>query len=161
MTAETQEVDVVHLQQPRIRRTMRRVARQARLIGLYRRMLKDEGPHRVGVALGADSELSGGSANLMPGLRAVRIVAVAALDESHLDPMPVGSVELGLLRGMTAEAQILLGFDQHEIHIGRFVRAMAGRAAHAVRHVLRLGEVLGFQAGLVALSADGGRLRRT
>ena len=124
-------------------------------------MLKDEGTHRVRVALRADRELSGGSTNLMPGLRAMRIVAVTALDQSHLDPMPVRPGELCLLRSMAAEAQILLRFDQHEIHIGRFVRAMAGGAAQAVCHVLGLGEVLRLQAGLVALSADGGRLRRT
>ena len=161
MAAKTQEVDVIYLQQPRIRRTMRRVARQARLICLYRSMLKDERPHRVSVALGADRELSGGSANLMPGLGAVRIVAVGALDQSHLDPMPVGPSELGLLRGMTAEAQILLLFHQHEVHVSGFMRAVAGSATKAIRHVLRLGEILRLQTGLVALRADGGRLRRT
>ena len=140
---------------------MRRVTRQAALIRLHRRMFEDEGPHRIGVAFGADCELSCRCANLMSGLGAMRVVTIAALNQSHLDAVPVRPSKLGLLRSVAPEAKVLLRFNQHEIHIGGFVRTMASGATDAVRHMLRLGEVLRLQAGLMALGADGGRLRRT
>lgn len=43
-------------------------------------MLKDEGAHGVGMALGANRKLAGRSANLMAGLRAMWIMAVATLN---------------------------------------------------------------------------------
>ena len=140
---------------------MRRVARQAALVCLHRRMFKHERPHGVGVALRADRELTRCGANLVTGLRAMRIVAVTALDQSYLHSVPVGPVEFCFLRSMTSEAELLLRFHQHEICVSRFVRAVAGGAAEAVCHVFRLGEILRLQAGLVAIRADGGRLRRT
>src|SRR5271165_1746028 len=48
VAAETEEVDVVHLQQPRIRRAMWRMTGQAALVGLHRSMLKDKRPHGIG-----------------------------------------------------------------------------------------------------------------
>jgi len=87
-------------------------------------MLKDEGAHGVGMALGANCKLTCGSANLMAGLRAMRIMTVAALDESDVHPVAVGPRELCLLCGMAPEAQLLLRLDQYEIHIGGLVRAV-------------------------------------
>ena len=87
-------------------------------------MFEDERPHGVGVAFGADGELAGGYADLMAGLRAMRIVTVAALDESNVHPVTVRPCKLSFLRAMASEAQLRLRFDEHEIHIGRLVRAM-------------------------------------
>jgi len=134
---------------------------QATLVGLHRSVLKHKGSHGVGVALCTDRELSCRSTNLMPRLCTVGIVAVAALNQSHLDPMSVRPGELGFLRSVASEAEVLLRFDQHEIYVGGFMRTVARCATEAVRHVHRFGEVLCFQTGLMALGADGRRLRGT
>ena len=160
MAAQAKKVHVVDLQQPRIGRPMRRVARQASFVGLHRRMLEDERSHGVGVALGADRKLSGGRPHLVPGLRSVRIVAVTALDQSNIDPMAIGPREFGLLLRVAAIAQLGLRLHQQEINVGGFVRTMTTGAANAIGQVFGLGEVLGLQAGLVALGADGRGLRR-
>jgi len=62
-------------------------------------VLENERPHRIRMALGTNRELTGGSSHLVAGLGAVRIVAVAALDESGVNPVPIGPRELRLLRG--------------------------------------------------------------
>jgi len=160
VTTETEEVDVIDLQQPWVRRAVRRVARHAAFVGLHRGVLKDERAHGVGVALGADGELSGGGANLVSSLGSVRIVAVAALNQPDIDAMAIGACELGALRGVTAIAEFRLRLDQQEIHVSRFVRAVAGGATDAVGQVFRLGEVLRLRARLMALGADGRSLRR-
>src|SRR5271167_2226584 len=154
MATEAQEVDVVHLEQTRIGRAMRRVAGQAALVGLYGSVFENERTHGVGVALGADRELTGRGTNLVAGLRPVRIVTVTALNEPDIDAMPVRPGEFGFLRGVASIAQRRLGLSQHEVHISGIVRTVTGRAAHAVGQVFRLGEVLRFQAGLVTTSAD-------
>jgi hypothetical protein len=68
-------------------------------------MLKDERPHGVGVALGANGELTGGGAHLVTHFRPMRIMTVAALDEPHIYSVTIGSRKLGLLRGMASIAQ--------------------------------------------------------
>src|SRR5271166_4727264 len=123
-------------------------------------MLKDKRPHGIGVALGTDRELSGSRPNLVAGLRAVRVVAVTALHQSRIDPVTVGPRELRFLRAMAPEAKLCLRFDEHEIHIGRLMRAVTRSATDAVRQMLGLGEILRLQAGLVAFGTDGGSLSR-
>ena len=115
MASEAQEVDVVDLQQARIGRSVRRVARKTTFIGFHRRVLKDERPHRVGVALGADRELPCCGSNLVTGLRTMGVVAVAALDESDIDTMAVRPREFSLLRGMAAITQSSLRFHQQKV----------------------------------------------
>ena len=154
MTAQAKKVDVVDLEQTGIRGPVRRVARQASLVGLHRSVFEDERPHGVGMALGADRKLAGGGAHLVAGLRSVRIMTVAALDEPDIDAMPVGPGEFSLLRGMASIAQRRLGLRQHEIHIARVVRVVTVRARNATCQMLGLGEVLRFQAGLMASGAD-------
>jgi hypothetical protein len=124
-------------------------------------MLKNEGTHSIGVALGTDRELSGSGANLVSGLSTVGIVTVTALDQSDVDTVTVGPGKLGFLGRVAAEAQVRLRLHQHEIHICGLVRAVAGSATEAVRHVLRLREVLRFQTGLVTLRTDCCRLSGT
>lgn len=154
MTTQAEEVDVVHLQQARIGRAVRRVAGQASFVGLHRSMLVYKRPHGVGMALGADRKLAGGGAHLVAGLGPVRIVTVAALDESDIDAMAVRPGKFGLLRGMASIAQRRLRLRQHEIHIAGVVRVVTVRARNATRQVLGLGEVLRFQASLMASRAD-------
>ena len=140
---------------------MWRVARHAALVSLDGSVLKHERAHGIGVAFGADGKLACCGADLMPDLRSVGIMAIAALHQSDIDPMTIRTRELSLLRGMASKAQLGLRFDQHEIYIGRFVRTVARGATHSIGEMCRLGEILGFKARLMTGSADRRRLRRT
>jgi len=146
MTTQAKEIDVVHDQQARIGRAMGRVAVQATRLGLHRRMLEDEGSHGIGMALGTDSKLSSRGAHLVAGLRPVRIVAVAALDQPHVDAVPVRPRKFRLLRCMASVAEVLLRLHQHEIHVTGFVWAVTRSTTDAICQVLGLGEVLRLQA---------------
>jgi len=161
MASEAQEVDVVDLQQAGIGRSVRRVARKTTFIGFHRSVLENERPHRVGVAFGADCELTCCGSNLVARLGTVGIVAVAALDESDIDTMPVGPRKFCLLCGMTAITQSSLRFRQQKIDVCRPVRAVTGRTTDTIGQVFRVGKVLRFQAGLVTLRTDRRRLGGT
>ena len=71
-------------------------------------MLEDEWSHSVRMALGADGELAGGCPHLVTGLRAVRIMAVAALHQPGIDAVTEGPGELRFLGSMTSEAELSL-----------------------------------------------------
>jgi hypothetical protein len=105
--------------------------------------------------------LTGGRSHLVTGLGPVRIVTVAALNQSGIDTMTIRPGKLGLLRGVASIAQVRLWFHQQEIDILGAVGTVAACATDAVGEVFGLGEVLGLQAGLVALRANGNCLRRT
>jgi hypothetical protein len=89
------------------------------------------------------------------------IVAVTALNQSDIHPMPERAGEFGALRRVAAVAKLCLRLHQHKIHVIGFVRTMATGATDAAGQVLRLGKILGFQAGLVTLGADRRRFGRT
>jgi len=132
MASEAKEIDVIDLQHARIRRSVRCVARKAALIGFHRSVLENERPHRIRMALRANRKLPSGSSHLVTGLSAVRIVAVAALDESNVYPVPVRSRKFRLLRGMAAVAQGRLRFCQHKVHVGGAVGTVTRSTAHAI-----------------------------
>jgi hypothetical protein len=161
MTTEAEKVNVVDLEQARIRRSMRGMTGQATLVGLYGRVLEDERPHGIGMALGAHRELAGGGADLVACLGAMGIVTVAALDQSDVHSVAIGPSEFRFLCPMTTEAEVGLGLNQHEINVLGLVRTVAVGAGNTIGQVFRLGEVLRFQAGLVTLGANGGCLGRT
>src|ERR1035438_6243322 len=140
---------------------MRSVAVETTLLGLYRSVLEHEWPHGVGVALGADCELPRRGPHLVAHLRPMRIVAVAALDESGIDAVSVGPREFSLLGGMAAKAQLRLLLHQQEVSVLRIVRTVTRRATDTICQVCGLGKILRLQAGLVALGTDGRRLRWT
>lgn len=139
---------------------MRRVTGHTAFVRFHRRVFEDEGPHGVGVTLGADGKLAGGGADLVPGLRSVGIVAVTALHQPDIDAVTIGPGELGLLRSVATETKVGLRFHQHEIYVFGFVRAVARGATDSVGEMSGFGEVLGLETGLVALGTDGGCLRR-
>src|SRR5271165_1856244 len=130
---------------------MRRVARQATLVGLDRSVLEDKRSHGVGVALGADCELTCGSPYLVAHLRPVGIVAVAALDQSGVDAVTIWPRELSLLRCMASIAEVGLLLHQQEVDVRRLVGTVTRRATDAIGQMRRLGKILRLQAGLVAL----------
>ena len=140
---------------------MRRMTRQAALVGLHRRVFKDERTHCVGMALSADRKLTCGGTNLMSGLRAVRIMAVAALHQADVDPVTVRPGELSPLRRVAAIAQVGLRLYKHEVHVAGLVGTVARGATDAVRQVLGLGEILRLQARLVTFGTDRRGLGRS
>lgn len=140
---------------------MRHMAVQATFLSLDRRVLEDERPYGVGVALGADGELTGGGAHLAAHLGPMGIMTVAALYEPDIDPMAVRPGELSPLRTVTSVAQLSLRFDEEEVDILGGVRTVTVGASDAAGEVFGVGKVLRFQAGLVTFRADRRRLRWT
>ena len=113
VTLVAQRVDVRHIQQPGILRTVRRVARQAAFT-LHRRVLIHKGSTNVRVALGADCILIGGHPQIVIPEEVVipespvHVMAVAALDNAFVHLVVKGHAERGLDVGVTLEAQVRL-----------------------------------------------------
>ena len=107
------------------------VAREASFIRFDWRMLKDEWPHGVGVALGANRKLSGRRADLTAALGAVRVMAVTALNQAHFHTMAIWPCKLRLLRRVAAQAKLRLRLHEHEVNIGRFMWAVAAGATNS------------------------------
>ena len=72
---------------------------------LDRYMFEYKGSGSFRVAVRAHSKLARRGAQLASNKTPVRVVAVAALDQSGIDAMAVGPVELGFLRGVTSVAK--------------------------------------------------------
>lgn len=160
MTAQAEKVDIVNLQQSGIGRPMRRVAREATFVCLDWGVLENERAHRIRVAFRADCKLARCRPHLVTCLRAVRVVAITTLNETDIDSMPVRPGKLRFLSCMAAVAELSLRLHQHEVYVGGFVRAVTTGATYAIRQMFRFREVLGFNAGLMTLSADCGSLGR-
>jgi hypothetical protein len=139
---------------------VRRVAGHAAFVRFHRRVFEYEGTHGVGVAFGANRELTGSGSDLMTRLRAVRIVAVATLHQPDIDAVTIGPGELGLLGGVASKAKLGLRFHKHEIYVFGFVWAVARGATDAISEMSGFREVLGFETRLVARGAYGSGLRR-
>ena len=91
---------------------MRSMATRAAFL-LDGNVLKHERPHSFGMAIGADRELACCGAQLPSNKAAMRIVAIAAGNQTYIHAMPVWTIELGFLRRMTSVAQLrLLRFEQ-------------------------------------------------
>ena len=101
---------------------MRCVTRETAFVGLNRRVLKDKWAHGIGVALGADGELSRRRPHLVPSLCSVRIMAIAALDKPHIHTMTIRPREFRLLGRMASVAKLGLRLHQHEVHVVGFMR---------------------------------------
>lgn len=144
---------------------MRCVATGATFL-LHRNVLKNERSHGFGMAVGADRELAGRGAQLPSNKAAMRIVAIAAGNQTHIHAMPVWTIELGFLRRMTSVAQLrLLGFEQ-VIGLRGMMRRMAAQASDSILQVNGAHKVQVFQGAFVALQAAlagllGGELRET
>ena len=104
MALQAQNIDLAYPQQTRVCRAMWRVTTGAALL-LHGNVLEDEGPHSFRVAIRADGELAGSSAQLTTDKTPMRVMTVAALDQTYVDAMAVRAVELRFLRGMAAVAE--------------------------------------------------------
>jgi hypothetical protein len=100
-----QRVDRRHVQHPGVLRTMGSVATHAPL-GLDRRVLENEGPAGLRMALGADRVLIGSGLQVVVPEGSMRIVAIAAADCAFVHRMVEGHIEGRLLIGMALEAEL-------------------------------------------------------
>jgi hypothetical protein len=124
-----QRVDVRHIQQPRVLRTVRSVATQASF-RLDRGVLEDERPARLGVALGADRILIGRRLQVVVPEGAVNVVAVAALDQAFVHLVVERHIERRLHVGVALEAKRGLRSLQQRLFLAA-VDAVAAGAADA------------------------------
>ena len=131
---------------------MNRMARFA-AIHFHSRVLIHEWSLLIGMALEADRVLRGSHPHLLRTFRAMRIVAISALDQPFVDPMMEGHIKFGLLRQVARVAKFWLGLDQQELRLRSMVWRMAGYAAHAVLSVDGMQRVHVLRSAGVALQA--------
>lgn len=98
---QTEQIDIAYLQHVRVRPAMNGVAGLA-AIRFDGRVLEDKWALLVRVALETDAILGRGHPHLLRPNRTVRVVAVAALNESLVDTMVEGHREFSLLREVAA-----------------------------------------------------------
>jgi hypothetical protein len=107
MTLVAHLVDIGNIQQPRILRTMRRVASQTAL-RFDSRVFENKRAARLHVALGANHVLVRCRTELIIPKGPVRIVAVAALHQSFIHLVVKGLAESRFDIGVAAEAKLWL-----------------------------------------------------
>lgn len=135
MTFKTEQVGLGALQQARIGRAMRGMARRAAL-SLNGLVLKNKRPRLLGMALKADLVLGGGRAELFGEKAAVLVVAISTLHQSLLDTVPEWPVEVLLHIGVAAVAELRLLTNEQKLLLGCVMRRMTGNAAHVIGIVL-------------------------
>lgn len=136
-----QRCDGRHIQQPRILRSVRRMAGQAAL-GLYRSMLIHERSANICVTLGADCILVCSRPQIVRSERAVYIVAIRALDQTLIHAVMNRHVELRLLVRVALVAKRGLSGPEQVLLILALVDAVAGGAADVgfgMRRALEVG----------------------
>jgi len=104
MALVAQGIDLRHVQQACILRTMRRVASQA-AFRLDRCVLEDEWPARLGMALGADLILIGRRLQVIVPESAMNVMAIAALDQTFIHPVMERHIERRLYIGVALKAE--------------------------------------------------------
>ncbi len=154
---QAKQVDVAQFQHVGIWSTVRQMARLAAL-NLNGRMFVNKRTLLVRVAFEADRILRGGSPHLLRFDCAVYVVAIAALNQTLIDPVVKGHFEFSFLVEVAAVTKFRLSFHQQELFCGRVVWGMAGDATDVIPrmlgvdrvHMLRAAGVAG-QAALVDL----------
>ena len=131
MALQAQQVDVAELQHVGIRSAVRQVARLAS-IDLDRRMLEDKRTLLINVAFEADRILRRGSSHLLRFDCAVRVVAIAALNQALVDAVVEGHFEFSFFIEVAAVAKFRLSFHQEELFRCRVVRGVAGDATNVI-----------------------------
>ena len=158
VTLQAQQVDLRDAQEARIGRAVRGVATAAAL-RLHRHVFVDKGPLLVGVALVADGIAAGRGTNLAQLRRAMHVVTIAALHQSFVDAMTVGTGKVGAGRGMAAIAKIGLSLDEQMLWFFGVMGTVAIEAAHIVAGVrgakvaLRVSLAMALQTSLTGFGA--------
>jgi len=163
MTLVAQHVDVRHVQQARILRAVRTVARRASF-RLDRGMLVNERSTHIRVALGADLVLIGRGPQVIVPEGTVHVVAVAALDQPLIHPVMERHAErrLYVTVALIAERR-LRGLEQvlRRLAVVNAVTACATDTGLAVRRTQEIGmrtRVAGEALGIDLLRRSGGKV---
>lgn len=136
---------------------MWRVATRAAFL-FHRDVLECERAHGFGMTVCANGKLAGCGSQLPIHETAVRIMAVAALDQTNIDTMPIRAAEFGfLLRVASITKQRLLILEK-VVRLREMVGRMAGKASDTVLEVNRANEIDVFQTAFMALQAALARL---
>lgn len=125
-----QGIDRWHVQQSGILRTVRSVASNAPF-SLDHRVLVNEWPTHICMALDADDILIGGRSELVGLERTVHVMAVGALDCALKHRMMERHIECALHVGVAGEAERRLRQFQQGAFALRSVNAMAADAAQS------------------------------
>ena len=157
VTLEAEQVHGADFQHPWVSRTVRTMTTLASL-GLHWYMLVDERPLFVSVALVANLVSTWQRADLTQVGSAVRIVAVAALDESFIDSVVIGPAEIRARRGMTAVTKLGLFLNQQILRLLSEMGRVAVEASDVAIAMGRLAEVSLLLAGSMATEATCARL---
>lgn len=154
VTLQAQQVHLAHPKQAWVCGTVRRVATAA-AFRFHRHMLVYKRSPGIGVALSAGRVSAGQSFHLPQGCGAMRVVAVAALDQALIDPVVIGFRKIGLGRGVAAIALLRLFLNQQIL--GRFgmVRRMAVKTTNIIAGMRGTGEVPLFVLCGMATKAPG------
>lgn len=107
VTSQTELRDGAELQQPRMRRTMRRVTSRT-AISLQRRMFESERALLVCVTLNARGVGAGGQSRLLEFKTTVRVVTITALHHSFENLVMKRLVEIGLRFRVATDAELRL-----------------------------------------------------
>lgn len=126
----------------------------------HRLMLIDKWPALIGVTVVADLSFRDRCAQLMRSFRAVRVMAIRALDETFIHPMPERHRELRFLLLMTAIAQLRLCLGEQELTRFRVMYRMAGGARNIVPGMERIDDVKLLRGARMAVQTAGIRLFR-
>lgn len=157
VTLEAEQVHSADFQHPWVSRTVRTMTALTSL-GFHRDMLVDERPLFVCVALVANLISTWQGADLTQVGSAVRIVAVAALDESFIDSVVIGPAEIRACRSMTAITKLGLFLNQQVLGFLTVMGRMAVEASDIAIGMGRLAEMSLFLAGSVTTEATCARL---
>jgi len=160
VTFETNQIYVAALQQARVRRTMRRVARHAAL-GLDGSVLPGKWTCLVCMAVETNHVLGGGGTQLLRQKTAVLVVAIGAVDQALIHAMVERLGEIRLDFQMAAVTQgRLRRLQKLAIDLGR-VHRMAVHAPNVVFQVLGAEKVgVLFSELMAAQAALGGFFAR-
>ncbi len=152
MAFQTKQVDLAAAQKPRVRRTMRRVARYA-AFGFDGRVFEGKRPGFVSVAIEAELILRVGGPQLMGKEPAVRVVAIAAGQKTfiHFVVEWLGEIRFDIKVAGVAKLR-LLHFQQPGLHFWR-VNGMAINATDIILYVLRAQKIRVLLAKFMAAQA--------
>lgn len=117
MALQAQQIHLAHAKQAWVSGTMRRVATAATFC-FHRHMLVDKWSPGIGVALGADGVSAGQGFYLPQGCGAMRVMAIAAVEQTFIYTVVIGFGKIGLRRGVAAIALFRLFLNQKIL--GRF-----------------------------------------
>jgi hypothetical protein len=131
---------------------VRRVAGGAAIL-LDRHMFEGERSRLFLMTLGADFHATIGFTQLRFLETAVRVMAVAAQNQSNIDAMAEWESKVGPLLFMAVITEQQLPFDQQVLPRDGMVRRVATETADALGKMDRLAEIVGLGAGLVTAHA--------